>query len=82
MKKKDTDWADIGKVNIGTKPVRPQSIISCTSSHRRGPPNPLIVGIVLPLAQMTADEPEEEEFELGDEGRFQKSHLRLHWRLW
>lgn len=32
--------------------------------------------------QMTADEPEEGEFELGEEGRFQKSHLRLHWRLW
>lgn len=40
------------------------------------------VALALPLAQMTADEPEEGEFELGEEGRFQKSHLRLHCRLW
>lgn len=40
------------------------------------------VDLALPLGQMTADEPEEEEFEFGEEGRFQKSHLRLHCRLW
>lgn len=40
------------------------------------------VGLALPLGQMTADEPEEGEFEFGEEGRFQKSHLRLHCRLW
>lgn len=34
------------------------------------------------IGQMTADEPEEGEFEFGEEGRFQKSHLRLHCRLW
>lgn len=38
--------------------------------------------LAFPLSQMTADEPEEGEFEFGEEGRFQKSHLRLHCRLW
>ena len=55
------------------------SIVSFTTCIHTDVPH---FSMALPLGQMTADEPEEEEFEFGEEGRFQKSHLRLHCRLW
>lgn len=54
---------------------RSSSFLDLDARHSRLHP-------ALLIGQMTADEPEEGEFELGEEGRFQKSHFRLHWRLW
>lgn len=54
-----------------------------TTWHQKSPDKDK--GFNLRVFQMTAeDEPEDEDGELdgGEDGRFQKSHLRLYWRFW